>query len=72
MKNPALPATQRDEYGYPLTEIDPGRITCYGCGKTIFNTRTCVQMAAKLFCAEHCADLTAIRRLRRSGRAMTY
>lgn len=61
MMNPALPATMRE----PVTDIDPGRITCYGCGKIIFNTRSCVQVAAKLFCEELCADVTAIRRLRR-------
>lgn len=58
MRNPALPAAD-------VTEIDPGRLTCYGCGKVIFSTATCVQMSAKLFCTETCADLTAIRRLRR-------
>jgi len=61
MHTPALPATMREQ----VTDIDPGRITCYGCGKVIFNTRSCVQMSAKLFCTEECSNRTAIRRLRR-------
>jgi hypothetical protein len=55
-----------------ITDIEPGRLTCHGCGKVIFNTRTCVLVAARLFCTEQCADLTAIRRLRRTGKAMLY
>lgn len=61
MQNPSLPATMRE----PVTDIDPGRLTCYGCGKIIFSTAMCVQVAAKLWCREECANETAIRRLRR-------
>ena len=70
--NPALPATMRTEEGERITDIEPGRLTCYGCGKVIFNSRSCVQTGARLFCEELCADRTAIRRLRRSGRALPY
>lgn len=72
MKNPSLPATMRTEEGERITDIEPGRLTCYGCGTVIFNSRTAVMTAAKLFHDEECANRTAIRRLRRSGRALPY
>ncbi len=72
MMNPALPATMRTADGELVTDIEPGRLTCYGCGKVIFNSRTCVQTGARLFCEEECANRTAIRRLRRVGRALPY
>jgi hypothetical protein len=66
MRRPAIPATMRDE----VTDIQP--LKCAGCAKVIFNTATCIMVKDTLYCAEWCADLAAVRRLRRSGRALPH
>lgn len=72
MMNPALPRSMMDENGHPLTDLAPDMLKCGGCGKVIFSTATCVMVKTTLYCAEWCADLAAVRRLRRSGRALPY
>lgn len=68
MRNPALPRTMVDENGQPLSDLQPDMLKCPGCGKTIFNTATCIHHNGRIWCAEWCADVHAIRKLRRAGR----